>query len=127
MLCAVDLLIRAVLNAVGVWAAVLIVDGVDVEARTTAGRIGTYLLVGLIFGLVNAFIRPVAKLISLPLIVLTLGLFALVVNALMFWLVAAISGGIGVPFHVDGFWAAFWGAIVAGIVSWVLSLVVRTD
>ena len=127
MLCAVDLLIRAVLNAVGVWAAVLIVDGVDVEARTTAGRIGTYLLVGLIFGLVNAFIRPVAKLISLPLIVLTLGLFALVVNALMFWLVAAISGGIGVPFHVNGFWAAFWGAIVAGIVSWVLSLVVRTD
>jgi putative membrane protein len=127
VLCAVDLLIRAVLNAVGVWAAVLIVDGVDVEARTTAGRIGTYLLVGLIFGLVNAFIRPVAKLISLPLIVLTVGLFALVVNALMFWLVAAISGGIGVPFHVDGFWAAFWGAIVAGIVSWVLSLVVRTD
>jgi len=127
VLFAVDLLIRAVLNAVGVWAAVLIVDGVDVEARTTAGRIGTYLLVGLIFGLVNAFIRPVAKLISLPLIVLTLGLFALVVNALMFWLVAAISGGIGVPFHVNGFWAAFWGAIVAGIVSWVLSLVVRTD
>jgi len=127
VLCAVDLLIRAVLNAVGVWAAVLIVDGVDVEARTTAGRIGTYLLVGLIFGLVNAFIRPVAQLISLPLIVLTLGLFALVVNALMFWLVSAISGGIGVPFRVDGFWAAFWGAIVAGIVSWVLSLVVRTD
>lgn len=118
---------RIVLNAVGLFVAVLVVGGVDVEARTTGGKVGTYLVVGLIFGIVNATIRPVAKLVSLPLVILTLGLFALVVNALLFWLSAVISSRLGVPFRVDGFGAAFWGAIVVGLVSWVLSLFVRRD
>ncbi len=100
MLSSVGLLIRIVLNAVAVWVATLI------------------------FGLVNAVIKPVVKLLSLPLLILTLGLFALVINALLFWLTAVVSKGLGAPFEVGGFWSAFWGAIVVGLVSWALSLAV---
>ena len=119
------ILVRIVLNAVAVWIATLLVGGVDVTARTTAGNIATLLVVGAIFGLVNAVIKPVAQLLSLPLIILTLGVFALVVNALLFWLTAVVSNALGAPFEVDGFWSAFWGAIVVGLVSWLLSLVVK--
>jgi putative membrane protein len=115
---------RVLLNAVGLCVAVLVVGGIDVDARTTVGKIGTYLIVGLVVGIVNATVRPVVTILSCPLVLLTLGFFALVVNALMFWLSATISNHVGVPFRVDGFWAAFWGAIVVGLVSWVLSLVV---
>ena len=93
--------------------------------QTTGGEILTLLAVGALFGLVNAIIKPIALLLSLPLIILTLGLFVLVVNALLFWLIGAISDGLGVPFEVDGFWAAFWGAIVVSLVSWLLSIVVK--
>ena len=119
------ILIRIVLNGVAVWVATLIVGGVDVTTDSTAGKVGTLLVVGAIFGLVNAVIKPVAKLLSLPLIILSLGLFALVVNALLFWLTAAVSNGLGAPFEVDGFWSAFWGAVVVGLVSWALSIVVK--
>jgi putative membrane protein len=122
---AVGILIRVVLNAVAVWVATLLVGGVDVTADSTAAEIGTLLVVGAIFGLVNAVIKPVVKLLSLPLVLLTLGLFALIVNALLFWLTAEVSGAVGAPFEVDGFWSAFWGAIVVGLVSWLLSIVVK--
>lgn len=124
MLCAVGILIRIVLNAVAVWVATLLVGGVDVTTDSTGEKVLTLVVVGAILGLVNATIKPVVKLLSLPLVILTLGLFALVVNGLLFWLVAAVSSGLGAPFHVDGFWSGFWGAIVVSIVSWLLSVVV---
>ena len=114
-----------VVNAIALWIATLIVSGVDVTASTTAGDIGTLLVVGAIFGLVNAIIKPIALLFSLPLILVTLGLFVLVVNALLFWLISAISDWLDLPFTVDGFWPAFWGAIVVSLVSWLLSVVVK--
>jgi putative membrane protein len=126
-MCAVGILIRIVLNAVAVWVATLIVPGVDVTTDSTGKKILTLLVVAAILGLVNATIKPVAQLLSLPLTILTLGIFALVVNGLLFWLVAAVSDALGAPFHVDGFWAGFWGAIVVSIVSWVLSVVVPDD
>ena len=125
MLCAVGIVIRIVLNAVAVWIATLLVGGVDVTTDSTGKKIATLVVVGAILGLVNATIKPVAKLLSLPLVILTLGLFALVVNGLLFWLVAAVSSALGAPFHVDGFWSGFWGAIVVSIVSWLLSIVVK--
>jgi putative membrane protein len=125
VLSAVDFLLRVILNAVGLAVAVLLVDGIVVDAKTTAGKVGTYLVVGLLVGIVNATIRPVVQILSCPLTLLTLGFFALVVNALLFWLSAAISDKAGIPFRVDGFWSAFWGAIVVGVVSWLGSLVVR--
>lgn len=127
MLSRVGILIRIVLNALAVWVATLIVGGVDVTTDSTAAKVGTLLVVGAIFGLVNATIKPVVKLLSLPLVIVTLGLFALVLNALLFWLTAEVSGAVGAPFEVDGFWSAFWGAIVVSLVSWVLSIVVKDD
>ena len=119
------ILIRVVLNAVAVWIATLLVGGVDVTADSTGGEILTFIVVGALFGLVNATIKPLVKLLSLPLLILSLGLFALVINALLFWLTAEVSGAVGAPFEVDGFWAAFWGAIVVSLVSWALSIVVK--
>ena len=121
----VGILIRLVLNAVAVWVATLLVGGVDVTAGTTGGEVLTFIVVGAIFGLVNATIKPLAKLLSLPLLILSLGLFALVLNALLFWLTAEVSGAVGAPFEVDGFWPAFWGALVVSLVSWALSIVVK--
>jgi putative membrane protein len=123
----VGILIRVVVNAVALWVATLLVGGIEVTADTTGGDILTLLAVGAIFGLVNAVLKPIALLLSLPLLILTLGLFALVVNALLFWLIGALSDGLGLEFHVDGFWSAFWGAIVVSIVSWLLSIVVDRD
>jgi putative membrane protein len=125
MLSYVDFLLRVLLNAVGLWVAVAIVHGVEVTATTTTGKVATYLVVGLIIGVINAFLRPIVTVLSCPLVLLTLGLFALVVNALMFWLSAAISDNAGIPFDVDGFRAAFWGALVVSLVSWILSLGIR--
>jgi putative membrane protein len=125
MLSPVDFLLRVLLNAVGLWVAVAIVHGVDVTATTTTGKVATYLVVGLIIGVINAFLRPIVTVLSCPLVLLTLGLFALVVNALMFWLSATISDHAGIPFDVDGFRSAFWGALVVSLVSWILSLGIR--
>jgi putative membrane protein len=80
--------------------------------------------VALTFGVINAFIRPVAKILTFPLILLTLGLFALVVNGLMLWLTSSLSSSLGLGFHVTGFWPAFWGALVVSIVSTMLSLII---
>jgi len=119
-----SLIIRLLVNAAALWVATRIVPGV-----TYRGDVLPFLGVALVFGIVNAFIRPVAKLLTLPIIILTLGLFALVVNGLMLWLTSALSGVLGLGFHVSGFWAAFVGALVVSLVSTLLSLIVvdRSD
>ena len=116
--------IRVVVIAVGLWVATLIVPGIGVGANTTASGIGTLLGVALIFGLVNAVLKPLIKVVGCPFYVLTLGLISLVVNALLFLLVGAIADGVGLQFEVAGFWAAFWGAIVVGIVGFVLHVAI---
>jgi putative membrane protein len=117
-------LIRWIINAVALWVTTLVVSGIEVTGSTTARRVGTIVVVALIFGLVNAIIKPVIRLVGCFLYVLTLGLFGLVVNALLFLLTDWLAGLLDLPFNVTGFWPAFWGAIVMTIVSWVLSLVV---
>jgi putative membrane protein len=78
-----------------------------------------------VFGVLNASLRPVAKILTFPLIILTLGIFALVINGLMLWLTSSLSSTLGLGFHVSGFWAAFWGALVVSIVSTILSMLIR--
>ncbi len=107
------ILIRVLINAAALWAAASIIDGI-----TLSSRFSSVLIVALIFGITNAAVRPFVKLLSFPLIVLTLGLFTLVVNAAMLLLTDFLSDGI----EVDGFWTALLGAIVISIVSWGLSL-----
>ena len=113
-------LIRLIVNALALWVATRIVPGV-----TYAGEPLPFLGVALVFGVVNAFVGPVAKLFALPLILLTLGVFLLVVNGLLLWLTSAVAGTLGLGFHVSGFWAAFFGALVVSVVSALLSTLVR--
>jgi len=114
--------IRLLVNAVALWVATLLVPGVTYE-----GGALPLLGVALLFGVVNAFIRPVAKILTFPLIILTLGIFALVINGLMLWLTSSLSSSLGLGFHVSGFWAAFWGALVVSVVSTILSLLTRAN
>jgi putative membrane protein len=116
--------IRVVVVAVAVAVASWLVDGIVLSAATTGGKVGTLILVALVFGIVNAVIKPVIKVLSCPLYVLTLGLFGLVVNALLFWLVGTFARNVGLPFTVSGFWAGFWGAIVVAVVGFVLHLLI---
>jgi putative membrane protein len=121
---ALAVVIRIAVVAVALWAAERLVDGIDLTAGTTQERVGTLIAVALIFGVVNAFIKPVVKLVGCAFYVLTLGLIGLVVNALLFMLVGWVAGKLGLPFAVTGFWPAFWGAIVVSVVSFVLHLVI---
>jgi putative membrane protein len=109
---------------VALWVTTLVVSGIEVTGATTARRVVTIVVVALIFGLVNAILKPVIRFVGCFLYVFTLGLFGLVVNALLFLLTDWLAGLLDLPFDVTGFWPAFWGAIVMTIVSWVLSLVV---
>ncbi|WP_155369146.1 phage holin family protein [Catellatospora vulcania] len=117
-------LIRWVINAVALWVTTLVVSGIEVTAATTTRSILTLIVVSLIFGLVNAILKPVIHLLGCVFYVITLGLFALFVNAGLFLLVDWLATVFKLPFEIDGFWPAFWGAIVMGIVSWALSLLV---
>lgn len=109
------LLVRVLVNALALGAAAYLVPGIR------SGGIGSLLLTALVFGVVNAFVRPFLKLVSCPLILLTLGLFTLVVNALMLMLTSWLGRHLGIAFTVDGFWAAFLGALVVSVVSTLLS------
>jgi putative membrane protein len=113
-------LARLLVNAAALWVATRLVSGV-----TYTGDWLAFAGVAMVFGVINAFIRPVAKILTFPLIIVTLGIFALVVNGLMLWLTSSISAALGLGFHVAGFSAAFWGALVVSIVSTLLSLLVK--
>jgi putative membrane protein len=116
--------IRTVVTAVAIWVASLLVSGITLDASTTGRNIVVLLITALLVGAVNALLKPIIKVLGCPFYVLTLGLFALVVNALLLELVSWIADQLNVPFHVDGFWSAFWGAIIISIVSWFLNLFV---
>lgn len=120
---AMRLLLRVVITAVALWLAVTFVDGLGL-ATGDLHPVVVYLGLAVVFGLVNAVVRPIVKLISLPLYVLTLGLFMLVVNALMLWLTGWISEQTSYGLTVDSFGAAFVGALIVSVVSFVLTLVV---
>ena len=115
----VPFLVRLLVNAAALWIATQVVPGV-----TFVGGWLPLLGVAVVFGVVNAFIRPAAKILTFPLIIVTLGIFALVVNGLMLWLTSSLSEALGLGFRVSGFWAAFWGALVVSLVSTILSMLV---
>jgi putative membrane protein len=118
------LIIRIAATAVAVWVATLLVDGIDLTGDSTLGNTLTVVAVGVIFGLINAFLKPLIKTLGFLLYIITLGLIALVVNALLLMLTGWIADQLSLPFEVDGFWPAFWGAIVVGVVSWLITLLV---
>ena len=124
----VSFLVRAALTGFALWVVTLIVPGISfVGADNRLQEIGIIFVVALIFGVVNAIIKPVVQILSIPLYILTLGLFHIVINALMLWITSWITEhtthwGL---FIDDFWWTAIWAAIVLSIVSWLLSLLFR--
>jgi putative membrane protein len=119
------IIIRLVITAVSLWIATLVIGGIRLTTDSVPGQIGALVAVAVIFGIVNAVLRPIIKTIGCGLYVLTLGLISLVVNGLLFLLVSWIAGQLDVPFHVDDFWpSAVLGALLVGVVSWVLNMLV---
>lgn len=116
------LVVRVAAAAVALWVATRLVDGVRVGGEPGREQWLTLLGAAVIFGLVNAVVKPVVKLLSLPFILLTLGLLLLVINALMLLLTAAIADGLDLAFDVDGFGAAFFGGIVVSVVMWAVDV-----
>jgi len=116
-------LIKVGVNAIAIWVATLIVPGVEITGDTWTNNLVTLLVVGAIFGVVNAFIKPFVKFFSFPFYILTLGLFAFVVNAAMLEIVNWVSGITNLNFHIDDFfWSALGAAVVVTFVSMILNL-----
>ena len=109
-----------VVNALALGAAAWLFDGIRL---TGDDKVVSLVLVGAIFGLITSFVRPVVRFLSLPLIIVTLGLMLVVINALMLLLTSAIADGLGIGFDVDGFWTAVWGSIVISICLMVLEAI----
>ena len=107
-------ILRGLLAALGLWAATKMLDGIHIDTATTL------VIAGLLLGVVNAIVRPFALLLSLPALVLSLGLFLLVINAAMLGLVAAMLKG----FQIDGFWTALGAALIVSIVSWTMTALI---
>lgn len=116
------LLVRLLINAVALYAAIALLEEIRLE-----GGLGQLLIVALVFGLVNALIRPVVSFLSCPLTILTLGLFTLVINAAMLWLTSVFSRSLGLDFVVEGPVAALVGALIISVVSFILSIFLRDE
>ncbi|MBK4348720.1 phage holin family protein [Lacisediminihabitans changchengi] len=120
-------LVRLIINAVALWLTTLIVAGVTVRPwdSGTLPTILTYLLVSLIFGIVNGVIGGFIRVVALPLYIITLGLISFIVNGLLLLLVSGISTIIGFGLRVDSFWWGVLGALVLGVISWIIGLILR--
>jgi putative membrane protein len=115
-------ILRWVINAIALFLVVYLVPGVNLE-----GGWVSILWLALIFGLINAFLRPLLKLLTCPLIILTLGLFTLLINTFLFWLTSQVGLAFGIGFTIDGFWPAFLGGLVVTVVSVILSLILKDE
>lgn len=124
----VTFVLKVLVNALAIWVAAWLLDGVVVSGDDTLDTVLTYLLVGVIFGVVNTFVKPVLSLLALPFIVLTLGLLMVVINAFMLQITEWISDWLGLGFSIDEFWwTAIWAALIVTIVSMILNAVLDRD
>ena len=121
------LLVRIVVNAVALAVATWLLGGITLTGTSDTERAVSLVLVAAVFGVVNAVVRPVLKLLSLPFIILTLGLLLLVINGLMLLLTGWLSEQLGLGFEVDGFGTAVLGALVVTVVTWAVELVLPED
>jgi len=119
--------VKTLANAVALGVAVWLIKGITLTGSDTGHKALALVLVALVFGVVNWLVKPVVKLLSFPLFLLTLGLFTLVVNALMLLLTSYLSHRLKIDFHVDSFWAALLGGLIVSIVAWVMHLILPDD
>ncbi len=114
-------LLRVLVNAAALGVATWLLSGITLSGSSDTQKIVTVLLVALIFGVINAIVKPLFRIVTIPIILLTLGIFLLVINALLLMLTSWLSGVFGLGWHVDGFWTALWGSIIISIVSFILN------
>lgn len=122
--------LKTAINGVALWLAAIVLPEIRLgeQAPELSNRLVTILLVALVFGLLNAVMKPLVTLFSLPMIILTLGLFTIVVNAIMLELTAAVAGAIGLDFYVDSFfWAAVLGSLIVSFVSMLLNTLLKDE
>ncbi len=119
--------VRVLISAIALFVAAELVPGIQLTAGTTLSKIITLIVVALIFGVVNAILKPIIKTVGCVFYLLTLGLIGLVVNGLLLWLTSWVAGKLSQPFHITGFWPAFWGAIIVGVVGWLLNVFLDED
>ncbi len=115
-------ILRWAINAAAIFLAIRLVPGI-----TLGGSLTGVIWLALILGLINAFLRPLLKLLTCPFIILTLGLFTLLINTFLFWLMGQIGNMVGIPLTINGFWPAFLGGLVVSVVSIVLSLILKEE
>jgi putative membrane protein len=115
--------LRWLINAVALYVAVAFVPGIHPQSANYL----SFIWLALIFGLLNALLRPLLKILTCPLIILTLGLFTLLINTFLFWLAGIVGTNFHVGFTVDGFWPAFLGGLVVTVVSVVLTMIFKDD
>ncbi|WP_329350093.1 phage holin family protein [Streptomyces sp. NBC_01261] len=118
-----NFLVKTIANAGALAVAVWLLDKITLTGDSTFKKVWTLLLVALVFGLVNFLVKPIVKLLTFPLFILTLGLITLVVNALMLMLTSWLADKLDLSFHVDGFWTAVLGGLIISVVSWALNVV----
>ena len=121
------ILIGILVSAAALGVAAWVVPGIVVTGHGDTSKAETLLAVAVIFGVINAVLKPIIKTVGCAFYVLTLGLVALVVNGLLLWLASYIAGRLNLPFHVTGFVAAVEGALIVGVVAWALNLVLGDD
>jgi putative membrane protein len=124
---AMKLLLRILIPAAALYVAHLLIHGIELTGHSTVKKIITLLIVALIFGVVNAVLKPIIKTVGCLFYILTLGLVGLVVNGALLYLCSWIAGQLSLPFHITSFAAAFWGALIVAIVGWLLNLVFDED
>lgn len=121
-------LLRVVINAIAIWLATELLGGLHVVGELGSfGRLGVFVVLGALFGVINAVLKPIIKVVAFPIYLLTLGLFTLVVNGALLWLVYKLTEDLDWGLRIDSFGAAVAGAIIVSIVSFVLSLVTRAN
>lgn len=122
-----NFVLKVLVAGAAIWVAAWMVPGIELGGAEWTDQALTAVIVGAIFGVINAVIAPIVKLFALPLLLLTLGLFTFVINALLLWFTAWLAGELGLDFAVDGFLAALLGALVVSIVSVGLNMALRRD
>ena len=121
-----NFLLRVIINAVAIWLATLVLSGLEVVGGgDTTTTVIVFLVVALVFGIVNAVVKPIVKLLALPLYVLTLGLFTVIVNAAMLWVTSWLSQRTEYGLRIDNFGTAVLGALIISVVSFVLSVALK--
>ncbi|WP_052866204.1 MULTISPECIES: phage holin family protein [Streptomyces] len=122
-----NFVVKTIANAAALAVATWLLSDITLTGSSTGNKVWTLILVALIFGVVNVIVKPVVKLLSFPLFILTLGLITLVVNALMLLLTSWLAGKFDLAFHVDGFWTAVLGGLIVSIVSWALHMILPDE